>query len=91
MSRIRRTSPFVPSPEVFVQSTLSSLGLPRGAQGRPYEMTPYWSHALADYAVGLFGYMSEIAAIKLVGNMHWSIRKRALNKKAREASRGKVE
>jgi 17beta-estradiol 17-dehydrogenase / very-long-chain 3-oxoacyl-CoA reductase len=91
MSKIRKSSLFVPTAKAFVKSTLSSLSLPGGAQGRPYEMTPYWSHAIADYAVGAFGYVSEMAGIKVILSMHKDIRKRALRKKAREAGKGKQE
>jgi len=34
--------------------------------------------------VGSFGYLSELAGIKVIYNMHKDIRKRALRKKARE-------
>jgi len=89
MSKIRRTSLLVPSAASWVNSTLASIGLPRGAQGRPHEMTPYWTHALLDYATGLFGYFSEVAAIKVIAYMHRDIRKRALRKKTRESGKGK--
>lgn len=84
MSKIRRTSPFVPSPRAWVRSALTSIGLPRGAQGRAHEMTPYWSHAIADYVVGFFGYISEYTGMRVIDSMHRDIRKRALKKKARE-------
>lgn len=41
----------VPTAQTFVQSTLRSIGLNRGAQSRVYESTPFWSHALMDYVV----------------------------------------
>ena len=91
MSKIRKTSLFVPSASTFVASTLASISLPRGAQGRPHEMTPFWSHAVVDYAVGTFGYLSEMAGIRVLNYMHRDIRKRALRKKARETSKGKTE
>ncbi|WWC69870.1 long-chain 3-oxoacyl-CoA reductase [Kwoniella pini CBS 10737] len=90
MSKIRRSSALVPTPASFVKSTLSSIGQPRGAQGRPYERTPFWSHALLDYAVGFAGYISEISGIKVIDSMHKDIRKRAL-KKAERAKAGKKE
>ena len=91
MSKIRKTSLFVPSAEGFVKSTLSSLGLPRGAQGRAHEMTPYWSHALQDYMAWLFGYLSDAIAMKVIESMHKEIRKRALRKRAKDTGKGKVE
>lgn len=87
MSKIRKPSPFVPTPAPFVRSTLNSIGLPRGAQGRPHERTPFWSHAILDYAVGFAGYVSEMAGIKVILGMHNDIRKRALKKAARDAKK----
>ncbi|WVN87724.1 long-chain 3-oxoacyl-CoA reductase [Cryptococcus depauperatus CBS 7841] len=83
MSKIRKASLFVPTPAPFVRSTLNSIGLPRGAQGRPHERTPFWSHAVLDYLVGFVGYFSEMAGIKVVFSMHKDIRKRALKKAAK--------
>lgn len=91
MSKITRTSLFIPSASDWVASALSSIGLPRGAQGRAHEMTPYWSHALQDYAIGFFGYFSEKLGMDIVHNIGRDTRKRALAKRAREAGRGKVE
>ncbi|WWC62234.1 long-chain 3-oxoacyl-CoA reductase [Kwoniella dejecticola CBS 10117] len=90
MSKIRRSSALVPTPASFVKSALSSIGQPRGAQGRPYERTPFWSHAFLDYAVGFAGYLSEVSGIKVIDNMHKDIRKRALRKAEREKG-GKKE
>lgn len=84
MSKIRRSSAFVPTPTAWVRAALSSIGRPRGAQGRVYETTPYWSHAITDYVVSFFGYLSEYTAIRVIDSMHRDIRKRALKKKARE-------
>lgn len=55
MSKIRKTSALVPSPDAFVRSTLASIGLSKGALGRPGESTPYWSHAFLDYAITALG------------------------------------
>lgn len=52
MSKIRKSSALVPTPDAYVRATLDSIGLSRGAQGRAYESTPFWTHALMDYVVG---------------------------------------
>ena len=91
MSKIRRASALVPTPKSWVRTTLSSLGLAGGAQGRAHEMTPYWTHALLDYFTGLLGYPSEMMGIRVIDRMHKDIRVRALRKKAREAGKGKQE
>ena len=85
MSKIRRASLTVPTAKSFVRSVFTSIGLPRGAQGRPYTMTPYWTHALMDYFTGIAGYASEWTGIWVVDVMHKDIRRRALAKKARLA------
>lgn len=85
MSKIRKSSLFIPTPKTFVRSTLSSIGLPVGAQGRKHESTPYGPHALMDYVTGIAGYFSENIAMKVVDRMHRDIRKRALRKRAKLA------
>jgi 17beta-estradiol 17-dehydrogenase / very-long-chain 3-oxoacyl-CoA reductase len=87
MSKIRRASLSAPSAKDFVRSTLSSIGLSGGAQGRAYEMTPYWVHALLDYFAGIGGYATEVTAMKVVDYIHKDLRKRALRKRAREAGK----
>jgi 17beta-estradiol 17-dehydrogenase / very-long-chain 3-oxoacyl-CoA reductase len=91
MSKIRKSSITVPTAKDFVASTLSSIGLQRGAQGRPYDATPYPSHALLDYFVGLFGGATEAIGVGVVLSMHKDIRKRALRKKEREAAKLKAQ
>lgn len=54
MSKIRKPSLMTPTSQAFVRSTLSSLLLARGARDRAYTSTPYWSHALLDWAIGTF-------------------------------------
>lgn len=83
MSKIRKSSITVPTAKDFVKSTLGSIGLQRGAQGRRYDSTPYPSHAIMDYVVGLFGGFSEGLGVGVILGMHKDIRKRALRRKAR--------
>ena len=51
-------SPLVPLPNNYVRSVLSKVGLACGAafSDRPGTCTPFWSHALADYAMTLVGW-----------------------------------
>jgi len=91
MSKIRKSSITVPTAAAFVKSTLSSIGLQRGAQGRPYDSTPYPSHAVLDYVVGLFGGFTEQIGVGVILSMHKDIRKRALRKKDREAAKVKAQ
>ncbi|CED83883.1 ketoacyl reductase [Phaffia rhodozyma] len=84
MSKIRRSSVLIPLASDFVKSTLSSIGLSRGAVSRPFTMTPYWSHALFDWALATFALGGRFAMGKGLA-MHKDIRRRALAKKARLA------
>ncbi|KAJ9101778.1 hypothetical protein QFC21_003117 [Naganishia friedmannii] len=84
MSKIRRASALVPTPDAYVRATLSSIGLARGAQGRAYESTPFWTHALMDYIVG---FVPESIAIWYNLRLHRDIRGRALKKLEREKAK----
>ncbi|KAI5452748.1 hypothetical protein NCC49_000495 [Naganishia albida] len=84
MSKIRKSSALVPTPDAYVRATLDSIGLSRGAQGRAYESTPFWTHALMDYVVG---FVPESIAIWYNLRLHKDIRKRALRKQEREAKK----
>ncbi|KII88807.1 hypothetical protein PLICRDRAFT_638941 [Plicaturopsis crispa FD-325 SS-3] len=85
MSKIRRSSPLVPTPAAYVRSALSKVGLPCGAahSGRPGTSTPYWSHAIADWVLTLVAWPSLY--IGYTHGLHKSIRKRALKKLERES------
>jgi 17beta-estradiol 17-dehydrogenase / very-long-chain 3-oxoacyl-CoA reductase len=88
MSKIKRTSLFVPNPRQFVKVTLAKLGLGGGSQGRAFTLTPFWAHGIMQWwlenAVGLMnGFVG-----KRILSMHEDIQKRALKKREREAKKG---
>ncbi|KAF8198042.1 3-ketoacyl-CoA reductase [Pholiota molesta] len=85
LSKIRKSSMLIPNPNAFVRSVLGKVGLACGAaySGRPNTSTPYWSHALFDYALTLIN--SPKLFISYTHGLHKDIRKRALKKIAREA------
>ncbi|KAF8971066.1 3-ketoacyl-CoA reductase [Flammula alnicola] len=85
LSKIRKSSLLIPKPSPYVRSVLSKVGLACGAaySGRPNTSTPFWSHALLDYALTLIGAPSLF--ISYTHGLHKDIRKRALHKAAREA------
>jgi 17beta-estradiol 17-dehydrogenase / very-long-chain 3-oxoacyl-CoA reductase len=87
MSKLRKPSPLVPLPSTYVHSVLSKVGLACGAafSDRPATSTPFWSHALADYAMTLVGWKGLF--IGYTHGVHKSIRKRALRKKERDAKK----
>ncbi|KAK0121572.1 hypothetical protein ONS95_009861 [Cadophora gregata] len=87
MSKIRKTSAFIPSPRMFVKSVLSKVGRRGGAQNMAYTSTPFWGHAIMQWwlenTVGLGGQKVVVQNRK----MHESIRRRALKKAERDAKR----
>lgn len=84
MSKIRRTNASIPSPKLFVAATLRSINKSCGLQNRYATSTPYWSHALMQFAIeNTVGVYSSIAN-KLNLKMHKAIRTRALKKAARQ-------
>ncbi|KAK7473003.1 hypothetical protein VKT23_001107 [Stygiomarasmius scandens] len=84
LSKIRKSSLFVPKPGPYVRSVLSKIGLQCGAaySGRPNTSTPYWSHAIIDYVMTLVG--SPSVFISYTHGLHRDIRRRALKKMERE-------
>lgn len=87
MSKIRKTSLFIPNPRNFVKATLAKIGRSGGAQNMAYTSTPFWGHAIMQWflenAVGL----GNKFAIKQNRKTHEDIRKRALRKAEREAKK----
>ncbi|KAF8918080.1 3-ketoacyl-CoA reductase [Mucidula mucida] len=87
LSKIRKPSALIPLPGPFVRSVLGKIGMACGAlgSGRPGTSTPYWSHALMDYAMTLIG--APQLFISYTHNLHKDIRRRALRKAEREAKK----
>jgi len=87
MSNIKRPSLFVPTPKAYVRSALSKIGSPCGAAftNRPATSTPYWGHALLDWAIHVVGWKQLF--ISHTHGLHTDIRRRALRKLAREAKK----
>ncbi|KAF4620334.1 hypothetical protein D9613_000358 [Agrocybe pediades] len=85
LSKIRKPTALIPNPGPYVRSVLGKIGLSCGASysGRPNTSTPFWSHALLEYAMTLVGIPSLF--VSYTHGLHKSIRKRALAKAAREA------
>ena len=87
MSKIRRPSMLIPTPKAFVTSALAKISRSGGAQGVAYTTTPYWSHALMQWAIATFvGTSSELVVNQNKGS-HEAIRKRALKKAERDAKK----
>lgn len=51
MSKIRKANFLVPTPKQYVQKVLSSLGRQGGSLGRFGVYTPWFAHALVDWAM----------------------------------------
>ncbi|KAF9986094.1 hypothetical protein BGZ65_008797 [Modicella reniformis] len=83
MSKIRRASLLIPLPKPYVRSVLNQLGISGGAS-TPNTSTPYFSHAIANWAIdNLF---SRAFWVNHNYKIQVDIRKRALNKREREAA-----
>jgi 17beta-estradiol 17-dehydrogenase / very-long-chain 3-oxoacyl-CoA reductase len=87
MSKIRKTSAFIPTPRMFVRATLSKIGLGGGSQGRPYTSTPFWGHALIQWWLENTLGVNNPLVLWQNRRMHEDIRKRALRKQEREAKK----
>ena len=84
MSKIRKSSAFVPTPRAFVKSVLSSVGRTGGAQGWSYTCTPYWSHAMLQWSVAAFVGPGNKLLLVYTRWFHYGIRRRALAKQERK-------
>lgn len=87
MSKIRRSSALVPSPRAFVKSVLGKVGRTGGAQGWAHTCTPYWSHAVLQWAVAAFVGPGNWALLGVNRWMHQDIRRRALAKQQRNSGK----
>ena len=84
MSKVRKPSLFIPNPRAFVKATLSKIGRSGGAQKYAYTSTPYWSHGVMQYLIGMIGVPTGHYAVTKNRVVHEGIRKRALKKRERE-------
>ena len=82
MSKVRKPSLFVPNPRAFVKATLAKIGRKGGAQQYAYTSTPYWSHGVMQFLIGLIGYTTGDFAARKNLEVHQAIRKRALKRRA---------
>lgn len=87
MSKIKRPSLLIPTPKKFVRAALSKIGRHGGAQGVPATSTPYWSHAIMQWAISTFVGTSSEIVLGINKTMHEGIRKRALRKAERDAKK----
>ena len=87
MSKIRRPSMMIPTPKGFAKAVLSKIGRTGGAQGRAFTSTPYWSHAVLEWAATNFAGLMNDFTVGQNRGMHVGIRKRALKKRERDAGK----
>ena len=87
MSKIRKPSMLIPTPKAWVRSCLGKIGVTGTAGGRAGTITPYWTHGLMhcgiEYILGVWSGL----VLKINGDMHKDIRRRALRKMEREAKK----
>ena len=83
MSKLRKPSMIAPPPKAFVRSVLQKIGL-GGVGNVAATTTPYWAHAMMQWAVEkTFGPASTCVLQKNL-KMHEDIRVRAVRKRERE-------
>jgi 17beta-estradiol 17-dehydrogenase / very-long-chain 3-oxoacyl-CoA reductase len=87
MSKIRKTSLFIPNPRNFVKATLSKVGRSGGAQNMAFTSSPFWGHAVVQWGIENTLGVGNQMVISQNRKMHESIRVRALKKAAREAKK----
>ncbi|KAH8926059.1 NAD(P)-binding protein [Atractiella rhizophila] len=85
LSKIRKPKWDVPTPDVYVNSVLRSIGQTGGAPGQPYMSNPFWAHALMQWVPDHIG--TESFWMWWNKSLQLSIRKRALKKRQREADK----
>ena len=82
MSKIRKSSTFVPTPRQYVKAVMSKIGRTAGAQGWTYSSTPYWSHAWLQWSVNCFVGPHDKLLLAYNRWLHRGIKARALKKRA---------
>lgn len=87
MSKVRRSSALIPKPDAFVRAALTKIGSGSGWQSFASTYTPFWSHALMQYAVESTIGVGHKVGIWYNLVMHKDIRTRALRKAEREAKK----
>ncbi|GAA5952878.1 hypothetical protein JCM21900_004251 [Sporobolomyces salmonicolor] len=85
LSKIRRSSWMIPTPETYVRSVLSHIGVKGGAVGQPHISTPYHGHAPVQWVVDhLFSHQFWLNYNR---KLHLDIRRRAIRKRERDAGK----
>ncbi|KAG2069964.1 NAD(P)-binding protein [Suillus decipiens] len=87
MSNIQRASTLIPTPAYYVRACLSKIGLSCGAAltERPDTLTPFWGHALIDYAIHVIGWKTQFIAYS--HSLQQNIRRTELKRQEREAKK----
>ncbi|KAL9100021.1 MAG: hypothetical protein Q9163_004557 [Psora crenata] len=86
MSKIRKSSVFIPSPRQYVKAALGKVGRTVGAQGWAYSSTPHWSQAIMQWSLNCFVGAHNTLLLAYNRRFHLGIRARALKKRAGKAN-----
>lgn len=86
MSKVRRSSAMIPTPQKFVKATLGKIGIDH-FQYFAYTYTPWWTHALMMWFVEATIGAGNSVGIWYNHITHQDIRKRALRKAERDAKK----
>ena len=85
MSKIRKPNVLVPNARGFVKAVIGKIGRKGGAQGWAYTSTPFWSHALVQWATTTFIGLTSTFVVRINKTNHEKIRARAVRKKERDS------
>ena len=87
MSKIRRPSLLIPNPRNFVKAALAKVGRAGGAQSMAYTSSPYWTHAIMQWALENTIGLGSRLTVEINRHNHESMRGRALRKAERDAKK----
>ncbi|KAK4058135.1 hypothetical protein OIO90_000874 [Microbotryomycetes sp. JL221] len=87
LSKIRKSSWMIPTPQTYVRSVLGKIGVNGGAVGQPHISTPYHGHAPVQWVIDHF--MTNSWWLEYNRKLHIDIRRRAIRKRERDAVKNK--
>ncbi|KAK4054801.1 hypothetical protein OIV83_000725 [Microbotryomycetes sp. JL201] len=87
LSKIRKSSWMIPTPETYVRSVLGKIGVNGGAVGQPHVSTPYHGHAPVQWVIDHF--FTNSWWLEYNRKLHIDVRRRAIRKREREAAKNK--
>lgn len=85
LSKIRKSSWMIPTPQTYVRNVLSKIGVNGGAVGQPHISNPYSGHAPVQWIIDHF--LTNSFWLNYNRKLHVDIRRRAIKKRERDAGK----